>query len=269
MGRRSRQASPCSTTNFHKGFGVLFSSREAAEAHLGDKVHPAPLGNISKEKPDGKTKHRLIQDLRMNSVNAAVTLRERQVLPRPIDHARNMGLLLENMRAGEVLTTLVLDFKDAFMSIPLHKDEMRFNCAEVGEGLTRERAEVFPGEAKTGTLMVWRVLGFGGKPNPLIYSRAASFAMRTAQAIFNFPARNLQVRHLSRARGQLYVDDPAWVLASREQDHLRSIDVLLMWWLALGIPLSWSKGALYSTQPPPPPPIRGSESSTHWERDTK
>ena len=66
----------------------------------------------------------------MNSINAAVVLRERQVLPRPIDHARDMGLLTENLRRGEVLTTLVLDFKDAFMSIPLHQDERIFNCAE-------------------------------------------------------------------------------------------------------------------------------------------
>jgi hypothetical protein len=50
----------------NKGFGVLFSSRAAAEAHLGGIVHPAPLGNISKEKPDGSMKHRLIQDLKRN-----------------------------------------------------------------------------------------------------------------------------------------------------------------------------------------------------------
>jgi hypothetical protein len=48
----------------NSGFGILFSSRAAAEAYLGAQVHPAPLGNIAKLKPDGSFKHRLIQDLR-------------------------------------------------------------------------------------------------------------------------------------------------------------------------------------------------------------
>ena len=77
-------------------------------------------------------KYRLIQDQRINFVNSAVSLPERQVLPRPIDHARDLGLLLEGLRPDEELTTLILDFKDAFMSIPLHFDEWRFNCAEIG-----------------------------------------------------------------------------------------------------------------------------------------
>jgi hypothetical protein len=53
-------------------------------------------------------------------------------------------------------------------------------------------------------------LGFGGKPNPLVFSRAASFAMRTAQALVGVPNRRLQCPQLARARGQLYVDDPIW-----------------------------------------------------------
>jgi hypothetical protein len=117
----------------NKGFALLFKDKAAAEVHLGDSTHPAPLGNISKAKPDGSVKHRLIQDQRRNHVNAAVALTERHVLPRPIDHARDVGLLLEGLRHNEVVTVFILDFKDAFMSIPLHPDEMRFNCAEVKE----------------------------------------------------------------------------------------------------------------------------------------
>ena len=113
----------------NKGFALLFEDQSAAEAYLGGQAHPAPLGNIAKMKADGKMKYRLIQDQRINMVNSAVTMPERQVLPRPIDHARDLGLLLEDLRSDEVLTTLVLDFKDAFMSVPLHPDERRFNCA--------------------------------------------------------------------------------------------------------------------------------------------
>ena len=70
------------------GFGVLFKDREMAERILGSKVVPAPMGNVAKVKEDGTYKHRLIQDLKYNEVNSAVTLHERQVLPRPVYLAR-------------------------------------------------------------------------------------------------------------------------------------------------------------------------------------
>ena len=234
----------------NKGFALLFSDQPAAEAFLGGKAHPAPLGNIAKAKADGSMKYRLIQDQRRNWVNSAVEMPERQVLPRPIDHARDLGLLVEGLRKDEVLTTLVLDFKDAFMSVPLHPDERRFNCAKVEEPVHRERAALFPDETVKGKFVVWQVLGFGGRPNPLIYSRAASFAMRSAQALVGFPSRRTRRDLLSRTRGQLYVDDPAWTFAGREGDNERTMDIILMWWLALGIPLSWGKGAVYTSESP-------------------
>ena len=98
--------------------------------------------------------------------------------------------------------------------------------------------------------MVWRVLGFGGKPNPLVYSRAASFAMRTAQALIGVPNRRTQCPSLARARGQLYVDDPIWGLAGTKEQNLRSVDMILMYWLLLGIPLSWKKGSFNNALTP-------------------
>ena len=50
------------------GFGQLFENQAAAESFLGDKAHPAPLGNVTKAKPDGSCRHRLIMDLRRNQV---------------------------------------------------------------------------------------------------------------------------------------------------------------------------------------------------------
>ena len=40
----------------------------------------------------------------------------------------------------------------------------------------------------------------------------------------------------------MYVDDPAVVLEGTEQERKDAIDVLVLWWLLLGIPLSWKKG---------------------------
>jgi hypothetical protein len=115
----------------NEGFGLLFADKAAAERFLGGQSHPAPLGNITQQKPNGEVKHRLIQDLKNNSVNKAVVLPERQVLPRPIDHAKDVALLSDGLRKGEGISTLVLDFKNAFMSIALEKAERRFNCAQV------------------------------------------------------------------------------------------------------------------------------------------
>ena len=67
-----------------------------------------------------------------------------------------------------------------------------------------DRDPLDPEEPLEGRCVVWKVLGFGGKPNPLVYSRAASFAMRTGQALFS-----QSPSAVCRVRGQLYVDDPA------------------------------------------------------------
>jgi hypothetical protein len=115
-------------------------------------------------------KTRIIQDIRINGVNSLSSFGERVVCPRGIDHAVDLASLKEKF-PGKPIFTLVLDFVDAFMSLALHPDEMRFTAAEV------------PAASGIGPVLVWRVVGFGGKVFPLVYSRAASFAARTAQAL--------------------------------------------------------------------------------------
>lgn len=43
-------------------------------------------------------------------------------------------------------------------------------------------------------------------------------------------------------RGQLYVDDPAVCARGPPAEVAKSFDLLLAWWLALGLPLAWKKG---------------------------
>ena len=229
------------------GFALLFADAAAAEAFLGGRVHPAPLGNVSKCKPDGTRKHRVIQDLRANRVNDAVTLGERQVLPRGVDHAKDVAQLLDTLEAGEVIATLVLDFKDAFNSVPLHESEQRFNCASLDDPLVRDRPPCYDDEPRSGRFLVWRVLGFGGKPNPLVYSRAASFACRSAQALLG-PQRHRSpddfTNRLALARSQLYVDDTSLAVAGEERKIGATIDLYVLWLLLLGVPIAWAKGEL-------------------------
>ena len=122
-----------------------------------------------KTKPDGTLKHRLIQDLRANCVNSAVTLLERRVLPRGIGHGLDLALLGSSFEEGEDVFTLVLDFQNAIMTIPLHVDEQRFMCAHTGFTLRRTREAVYDDEPEEGAFVVWRTLGFGGRSNPLVF----------------------------------------------------------------------------------------------------
>ena len=233
--------------HLNKGFGLLFASREDAETFLQSPIAPAPFGCISKQKKDHSVKHRVIMDLRRNSVNAASRVPERQVLPTVFNHARDLAelageLLLAPPETDMCVRTMVLDFQDAFMGIPLRAEEYPFNCCVTEVPLVRTRAPKYKNEPEVGQVVLWTVLGFGGKPNPLVFSRAASLACRTGQAL-------LRVRHKSPGsqlgapgRLQLYVDDPVLSLAGPPASCSLSMDLVILWWLCLGLPLAWRKG---------------------------
>ena len=44
----------------------------------------------------------------------------------------------------------------------------------------------------------------------------------------------------------MYVDDPVLSVTGPEEDCRLSTDLVIGWWLALGIPLAWSKGSYTS-----------------------
>ena len=119
---------------------------------------PGTAGNVRKRKHDGSLKNRIIQDLKTNQVNLTASTHERTVLPRGIDHGIDFAALAQRARgcSGGVVKVLILD---AFMSIPLHEEERRFNVAVLQQ----------PPFVGSGRVIVWRVLGFGGKSNPLVY----------------------------------------------------------------------------------------------------
>ena len=150
-----------------QGFARLYKDRAAAEHALGGKCHPAPLGDVVKALADGGEKHRLIQDLRRNLVNLCVVLAERQVLPRFSDHASDLA----HASALAEVETLILDFRNAFMSVPASPREARYNCCLVEAPVRRRRAALDASEPETGRFLVWTVLGFGGKAYPLLYAR--------------------------------------------------------------------------------------------------
>merc|ERR1712051_949385 len=104
------------------GFCRLYASQSEAEAALGGKCHPAPLGDVVKTGPGGKEKHRLIQDLRRNHVNEVVSLPERQVLPRFVDHAADLA----HASATGDAEPFTCDYTHALMTVPDDPRETRW-----------------------------------------------------------------------------------------------------------------------------------------------
>ena len=121
-------------------------------------MYPAPLGNLAKERPDKSLKFRLIWDLKANQVNSVARVPERQVLPRGLDHAQDLAELAQH----ETLSVIVLDFKNAFMSVPLHPVERPFNVSILEDPIDLQRDTSSTDDVKRGRCIVWRVLGFGG-----------------------------------------------------------------------------------------------------------
>ena len=236
------------------GFGELFADSSAAEAALRGIIYPAPLGTVSKVKPDGSWKHRLIQDLKANRVNAAVSLPERLVLPRAIELASDLAALGSAREPGDVIMTGIIDFKDAFMSIPLASVERRFNCAALPSELRRTRPPLHATEPVAGRVVVWRVLGFGGRPNPLVFGRVTSVLMRIGQAVLTSrqewatrsrdPGGKNHDYIDASARCHLYVDDAAAAFRGSREDIEEAFDLLILLWLVMGAPISWPKVGL-------------------------
>ena len=241
-------------SHLNAGFGILFESSAEASLYVGSAVSPAPLGCVTKVKDNGELKHRIIMDLKANHVNLACSTPERQVLPTLHAHGRDIAILAELLdkpidQEPIFLQHMVLDFADAFMSIPLAPSEYAFNCCELARPVRRTRRAAHDHEPQEGKFIIWVVLGFGGKPNPLVFSRVASFAARTAQGLLRPRRGGDGPDHVAHGRVQLYVDDPAVSLAGSLSDNLAAADLIITWWLLLGIPLAWKKGVFTSGAP--------------------
>lgn len=104
------------------GFGELFTDLKDTKAHFGTQPRPSPLVTIREQKADGRFKHRLIQDMRRSLINDAMHLPARQVFPRLVDHAIDSSRCAHARRTGQRARTLTLDFKGAFMPIPLNHE---------------------------------------------------------------------------------------------------------------------------------------------------
>eukprot|EP00969_Alexandrium_andersonii_P249409 11022475-Alexandrium_andersonii.AAC.1 len=114
-----------------RGWAEVFDSPDELSGALGAAKFPIDrLALISKMKPDGTWKHRIIWDLRRSRVNALVRQGERIAPPRLLDVVQDALELLEAF--GDDVTFLGTDVSDAFHQVPISSDEYPFTVAALG-----------------------------------------------------------------------------------------------------------------------------------------
>eukprot|EP00438_Fugacium_kawagutii_P014285 Skav215770 [mRNA] locus=scaffold106:569116:574315:+ [translate_table: standard] len=198
-----------------KGFAEWAANKADLEQKYG-KLVPSAIGLITKTKLDGSLKHRLVHDLRRSRVNEHIRLNERLVLPRLKDVIEDVMMLMEAQTPGDEIEFMSLDFADAFKQLPVLHSEKKY----------------LSGQAAGGHVVYHRVL-FGIKTGPLVWGRIAALVARSTQSLFS----------PDRARLQVFVDDPLVTLRGSESQRTDIKNKILMWWLAMGLQVSWNKGA--------------------------
>jgi len=197
-----------------KGHCNFFDSMPQLCAYL--QVESAVLTKlalITKVKPDGTKKHRLIWDLLRSEVNATVSLTERIVLPRIQDAVDDASELLRQNRGD--LEWLVLDIADAFHNIPMLPSERKFTCGKVGD-----------------KFIVFEVLCMGGKSSPNIWGRFAAAIGRILASLFD----------PGEFRSEIYVDDPLMAVVGSFARRQKLLTMALLTLDVLNFPLAWEKG---------------------------
>ena len=200
------------------GYVEVLGNWNDVQRRFGRGVVVSKLAAILKPRADGSLKVRLVIDYRRSGVNEHVRTPERVVLPRIKDAIADAVFLMASHGGNKELGFFVLDFKDAFHTIPV--------------GVADLDLQVFM--SSPGVFECFNTTVFGSKASPLIWGRFAAFLMRTGQALF-LPEELLL---------QCYVDDPLAQLAGEADTRRANAALLLLWWRVLGPGVSWSKVAV-------------------------
>ena len=162
----------------------------------------------------GKKKSRIIWDLRESGVNRKCDQSERIVLPRLLDLVHSC---LKLMREGKRPILAAADIEDAFHNVPAGQDR-RYTVA------------LAPMEDGKPCYVVYKVLVFGSRSSPTIWGRFAAFMGRTMSAV------------IPEAEGQVYVDDPVWVVPTEGGYSPEQVMTKIYLWAAImGYPLKLPK----------------------------
>jgi len=189
--------------------------------YLGETPHLSRFGVVTKVR-QGKTKHRVILDVKQSRVKECTAKVHRVPLPRITDVVFDILNMLAELPLDEAedLELLVLDFVDAFWNIPLAPAERKFFV-----GRLRGRYYVFLRAAQ------------GSRNGPLAWAAVVSLIMRLVQAA-------LFARGACPLRLNTYVDDPIAVVRGSRSSRRQLVAELILLLRALGFPLAFVKGQL-------------------------
>jgi len=190
-----------------------FPTLKAVSHYLGEDPVMSKFGLIVKVRFD-KVKKRLILDSKASGVSKVASKLERVILPRLLDAAYDLLMLLAT---GKEVEIFVLDFEDAFWILPLAANERKWFVSRV-----RGRYFVFLRNAQ------------GSRNAPLGWGRLAALVGRLTQSVFM----------KDEVRIEIYTDDPFISIAGNATQRRRIVAVIVLIWRALGFPLSWRKGSL-------------------------
>ena len=196
-----------------RGFPNL---KAATQAVMAGEVKLNKLGLVSKQKPDGTWKHRLVWDLRESGVNDTIDQGERIILPRPCDFTTAIRCLVNGPvgAPGRCAKLLGIDISDAFHQVPNHPAERHLT-----------------GVAIQGKIFIFNVLVFGSSSAPTVWGRFAAWLGRSTMAV----CAQLPLRML------MFVDDPVYAAVDQLEDVVFAFALALLWAAAAGFPLAWHK----------------------------
>ena len=160
-------------------------------------------------------KRRLLVDMLRSKANACALVPERGVLPRLADAAGDARRLVFLSGPGEFVDILVVDVSDAFFAQGVEQGEQRWQ-AVLGPD---------------NKVYVFCVLCMGGGAAPLIWGRTSAWLSRHTTAM----------EQEDTFRMQVFVDDPFMAARGTYQKRRRVLATAVLFWLAMGLLLSWRK----------------------------
>lgn len=204
------------------GYLQEFDSYERCRNYLGGEPVLSRFGLVVRTKM-GKTKKRLILDVKQSQVKYSTRRTHRVPLPRGTDVAIDALESARELASEEALEFMVLDFKEAFWNVPLAKAERRF----------------FVGRHR-GKFYVFMRAAQGSRNGPLAWAGVISLVMRLTQGMF-WDAGRCPVRL------NTYVDDPLTVIRGTSPRRRALVALLVLTWRSLGLDLAFDKGALHES----------------------
>ena len=122
----------------HKGWAHKFPSWEGLADFLGtDQIALSKFALITKTKPDGTLKHRLIWDLLRSGVNGCIRQGERIVLPRLTDLIRDAHELMTAASFADEVALFGTDVADAFTRSPCAPTNVVSYAPALADAFTR------------------------------------------------------------------------------------------------------------------------------------